>query len=58
MTKVVVVKALGIGFPVDVEAWAETFGTEPTSSAVREDVLAYFRNTLQGLKVWDEVKPD
>jgi hypothetical protein len=54
---IIKVKALGETFEVDVERWADTFKTEATAAAVRPDVLAYFRNTLRGLSIWDEVEP-
>jgi hypothetical protein len=54
---IIKVKALGVTHEVDVERWATTFGTEATVSAVRADVLAYFRNVLATLGVWDEVAP-
>jgi hypothetical protein len=33
---------------VDVDAWANEYGTEATVLAVREDVKSYFGNELQG----------
>lgn len=57
MAKVIVVKALGKEFPVDVDSWSKTFGTPASKAAVRKDVLEYFRYALDGLAVWDEVTP-
>lgn len=31
---------------VDPEVWASTFGIEPTSRAVRDDVLMHLRDTV------------
>ena len=54
---IIKVKALGDTHEVDVERWAATFYTSATAAAVRADVLEYFRNTLKGLAIWDEVAP-
>jgi len=54
---IIKVKVLGDTHEVDVERWADTFGTEATAAAVRSDALAYFRHNLRGLSIWDEVAP-